>query len=804
MSGTAALPEAPVDPLGTSGTPGRGLAGEASGGDSGTTSAAAVQQVHWRMANSLASGLEPVERFIAGAGYDRGPWLAVAFGCGIAAWFIVPGPMQWLGLIAGALGVAVLALGLAPAQGRFPYTRQAVAGVMLTLAAGCGTVWMKSEMAGMPALSRTMAGILVGVVESREEQPADGRTRLILAIRSPDHPDEVVRVRINVPMARDDGRAVAGALVQVRARLMPPGPPMLPGSYDFARAAWFSQLAATGAALGPVTVLKLPPQGAWGLQRLRRLLSGHVRTFLSGSPGGIAAAFASGDRGGITEVDEQAMRDSGLTHLLSVSGLHVSAVIGGTYFLAIRLLALWPWLALRVRLPLLSAGLAAGMGIFYALLTGAEVPTVRSVLGSLLVLGAVAIGRDALSLRLLAVAAFLVMLVWPESVVGPSFQLSFGAVLTIIVVHMSGPMRRLVAHRQEPWWAWALRHLASILITGLAIELALMPITLFHFHRAGIYGSIANVIAIPLTTVITMPLIALGLFMDIVGAGAPAWWAVGKSLEFLLWLAHLVARQPGAVTMLPTMSGAAYALFLGGGLWLALWQKRVRFLGLVPILVGSVWLAMLKPPDILISGDGRHVAFPTLQPDTLVLLRDSKRGSGFARDNLAESAGMDGQVMPLEQWPGARCNPDFCALDLDRGGRTWRVLLSRSANRVPLDDLVQACFEADVVISDRRLPWSCKPRAIKADRDMLDRTGGMTIDLARLTVRTVAENQGDQGWWHPRVRPPRRLYPAAGASAATGDGIPSESDAPSGDTTPPSGGPAAAPATPKDGGAPAQ
>src|SRR5262249_46620183 len=155
-----------------------------------------------------------------------------------------------------------------------------------------------------------------------------------------------IRVRINVPTEDDAAEVREGALVRLRARLMPPAPPMLPGGYDFARTAWFGGIAATGSALGPISVVS-PASSEGGLiQSTQRLLARHVHAQLAGSPGGIAAAFASGDRGAIAEADEDAMRDAGLTHLLSVSGLHVSAVIGATYLIAIRLMALWPWLAL--------------------------------------------------------------------------------------------------------------------------------------------------------------------------------------------------------------------------------------------------------------------------------------------------------------------------------------------------------------------------------------------------------------------------------------------------------------------------
>lgn len=702
----------------------------------------------------MSSALGLAERFLAGAGFDRAPWLAVAYGCGIAAWFVIANRWQWIAFMGATIAVVIAVHAALREHGRHPFLRQATAALGLALAAGCATVWVKSALVGTPGIARPVAATFNAIVLARQEQPADDRTRLLLALRDPDG-GRIIRVRLNVPTARDGAQAQEGALVRVKARLMPPAPPMLPGAYDFARAAWFSGIAATGTALAPVEVVRAGDgDGGW-LGRTQRGLARHIHGAVAGSPGGIAAAFASGDRGGIAQADEDAMRDAGLTHLLSVSGLHVSAVIGGVYLLALRLLALWPWLALRVRLPLCAAALAAIAGIFYTLLTGAEVPTVRSVLGALLVLAAIALGREPLSLRMLALAGFGVMLLWPEAVIGPSFQLSFCAVLAIVSLHGSAPMRAFKAHRDSPWWSRGLRHLAEVLLTGVVIELALLPITLFHFHRAGVYGALANVVAIPLTTFVTMPLIALALLLDLVGAGSPAWWAVGKSLELLLGIAHLVAAQPGAVTVFPTMGGASYALFLIGGFWLALWRGRTRLWGILPVLAGTIGLAMLRPPDVLISGDGHHVGFTGLADDTLLILRDSR--SDYARQNLAEIAGMSGKLVPLDQWPGARCNEDFCVLELPRGGRTWRFLLARGYNPVPLRDLAAACERVDIVVADRRLPALCRPAMLKADRRLLDQTGGITLDLAAGRIDTVAARQGDHGWWRPRPMqwPPR-------------------------------------------------
>lgn len=552
-----------------------------------------------------------------------------------------------------------------------------------------------------------------------------------------------MKVRINVPRDRATAAMQEGARLRLKARLMPPSPPILPGAYDFARTAWFDGLAATGSLAGPIDLVERADRSA-PLAEAQRTLSAHVRAHMDGSAASIAAALASGDRGAISEADEAAMRDSGLTHLLSISGLHVSAVIAAAYFLAIKLLALWPWLALRMRLPLAAAMVGALAGIGYTLLTGAEVPTVRSCVGAVLVLIALALGREPLSLRMVAVAAIVVLALWPESLVGPSFQMSFAAVIAIVALHNAECVKRFLAPREESAFARTARRVAMLFATGLLIEVALMPIVLFHFHRAGVYGAFANVVAIPLVTFVTMPLLALALLLDVVGAGAPVWWAAQLSLDALLGLAHFTATQPGAVKLMPQMDLVTVLTIVGGLLWLALWKGRARLCGLLPVAGGVLVFALTPIPDILITRDGRHVGV-TGESDRLLVLRESR--SSFASDNLMELAGAEGEVLPFERWPGARCSPDFCVLTLERGDRDWHLLMARSREMVEERALAAACERADIVIADRFLPRSCQPRWLKADRRFLTREGGTAVYLAEERIRTVAQSQGEHGWW---------------------------------------------------------
>ncbi|MGV3511996.1 MAG: ComEC/Rec2 family competence protein [Novosphingobium sp.] len=694
-----------------------------------------------RLSSMLEDALDRCERFLEDHPFERGLWLVVAFGGGIVAWVTMPVQSDWIAALLAACAIVIAALtGLD--DERFPHLRLAIAGLAIMSAAGMITIWTKSALLGQPAIDRPQVLHLHGEVIERREEPAKARARLVLKVRMPDM-EKPVRIRVNLPMEKDVPGLGEGAVISLRARLMPPAAPMLPGAYDFARTAWFDGLAATGTVIGDVAVERPSPHDTT-LRSLQKTLAEHVRARLDGSAGTIAAALASGDRGAIAPVDEDAMRDAGLTHLLSISGLHVSALVGAVYWLVARLLAFIPWIALRIRVPIAAALAGALAGLAYTLLTGAEVPTIRSCIGALLVLLALALGRDPLSMRMVAVGGFIVMVFWPEAVLGPSFQMSFAAVIAIIAFHSAAPVRGFLSGEHHGTLVRVGRSFALLLATGVVIELALLPIGLFHFHRAGLYGSLANVIAIPLTTFATMPLIGLALILDLGDLGAPAWWLVGKSLDLLLALAHFVAGQPGAVTMLPPFTPASFVLFVFGMLWLALWTGKVRLWGLFPSTLAIVSMLLTPTPDILVTGDGRHVGITGAGDDLIVL----RMGRGdYMRDNLLELAGLEGTLRALDEWPKARCNDDFCVADVERDHRHFKLLMARSRNYIDDMALAAACERSDIVIADRRLPWSCRPRLLKADRTFLAGTGGISINLSDGKLRAVVQSQGQHGWY---------------------------------------------------------
>ncbi len=702
---------------------------------------------------ALRQASDAVERWLEAERDQLVLWLPVMLGLGIAAWFVLPDAARWSALIAAAAALSLIGVATA-GRGRAP---RVLAVAALAVALGCALIWWRAERVAAPVLARPAMVTLDGTVVRVEALPAREMVRLTLApVGRSDLPR---KLRVNLAQGDAPAGIATGALVRLRARLMPPAPPSVPGAYDFARAAWFDGLGATGKGFAPVQVLR--PSAAPGAD-LRARLSAHIESRIAGSAGGIASALATGDRGAITQDDSEAMQRAGLSHLLSVSGLHVTAVTAAAMLVVLRLLSLSPTLALRWRLPLVAAGGGALAATGYTLLTGAEVPTIRSCVAALLVLLALSLGREALTLRLVAAGATIVLLLWPESLAGPSFQLSFAAVTAIVTIHEHPRVRAWFLARDEARWRGIGRGLCSLLLTGVAVEAALMPIALFHFHKSGLYGALANIVAIPLTTFVIMPLEALALALDLVGIGAPAWWLTARALDLLLWLAHVTASAPGAVAALPAMPGGAYALMVAGGLWLALWRTRVRIGGLVPLAIGAGWALLTPAPDLLVTGDGRHLAIRTANGG-LALLRD--RAGDYTRAMLGENGGAEDDALTLlADQPEARCSADLCLIDVTRGGRRWRVAATRSGYLVPWKAMIATCAASDLVVSERRLPPGCHPRWTVFDRATLAHSGGVAITFAGPRVVTVRS-----GGHHPWIDPPTVQPPFEAAPGAAQD-----------------------------------
>jgi competence protein ComEC len=661
------------------------------------------------------------------------PWFVIGFGSGIAAWFALGSSVEWRAFLCLAAGSAVAGLILIPGR-----AGRALGWFTLAATLGCALVWARAGWVAKPPLERPVVTQLSAKVRSVEHLAARDTVRLLL---EPDDRSLPPSVRVSIDEDKFPPGIARGAEIRLRARLAPPPPMALPGTYDFARDAWFKGIGAVGKALGPVSVTRAA--APTGLDRVREHLRTLVSRRLPQASAGIAIALVTGDQNAVDQDDADAMRRSGLTHLLSVSGLHIAAVVAFTMLLTLRLLALSETLALRFNLVLVAAAAPAAAGIGYTELTGMQVPTVRSCVAALLILGGIALGRDAISIRLIATGALVVLIFRPEALAGPSFQMSFAAVTSIVALHSTAWVRRHLQRRDEGLIGRTLRALLGIVVSGLAVEIALMPLALYHFHRSGLYGVGANIVAIPLTTFVIMPLEAAALALDPLGIAAPLWWLCGRSIDALLGVAHSVSSMRGAVALLPSMPAWAFGAMVGGGIWLCLWTTQWRLLGVAPIAVGAIAAAAAPAPDLLITGDGRHLA--VVDNGVPFILRD--RAGDYVRSLLAEASGYDSDPDILDNQPASDCSRDACVAIVRHGQDEWRLLATRSAYRIDWPEFTGACASADIVVADRRLPRACRPRWLMLDAQALRRTGGLAIYLGKQPrIDSVADHVGNHPW----------------------------------------------------------
>ena len=353
----------------------------------------------------------------------------------------------------------------------------------------------------------------------------------------------------------------------MRALLRPPSPPSYPGGWDLQRDAFFAGYAGYGFAIGTSECLaREPPSGlsAW-MQRVQEAIAERIRARLPGTDGAVAATLMTGVPSAIPEADREAFRASGLAHLLAVAGLHIGAVMGLAFALTRALLAVSERTALFWPTKQVAAGAALAAGGFYMVLTGMHVPILRSFAMASLVTLAALLGRRAVSLRGLALAAMALIVLEPQEVPGASFQMSFSAVLALIAGYeaLRPWLRRL--HGDGALWRRVAGHLAALALTSLLAGGASAPFGAYHFGRLQVYFVVANMVAVPITALWVMPLGLLALALMPLGLEGPALGAMGWGVRAVVLIARNVTAWPLAVVPIPHMPGWGLAL-VGVGL----------------------------------------------------------------------------------------------------------------------------------------------------------------------------------------------------------------------------------------------
>jgi competence protein ComEC len=686
---------------------------------------AQAQVLPWRLPGSGLAGLglslawdDWRRRFIAALEIEIERrrlflWLPVMMGVGILLYFTADRePALWAPLTGFGLAAA-LAIALR--------RRRAALHLCLALAAvfaGFAAATWRTAAIATPILDRMRIGQLSGYIESVEARDAGARLVILVTGIAGLEPARIPkRVRVNIKA----GSIAPGDHISANARLLPPPGPARPGGYDFGRDAFFRGIGAVGSIPGKISLTPPPGPPPAGLalsvaiDRARNALTQRIASVGGGQAGAMAAALVTGKRGLITETTNTDLRAAGIYHIVSISGLHM-VLAAGTIFGIIRaLLALSQTLASRWPIKKIAALGAMAGAIAYCVFSGADVATVRSLIMTLVMLGAILVDRPALSMRNLALAAMIVLLREPDALLGPSFQMSFGAVAALIAFAERWEERSRAAPPSSlPWplrplWIAAL----GIIVTTLLATAATAPFGAYHFQTFNPFGLLGNALALPFVSLIVMPAAVFGVLAYPFGLDWPAWAAMGLASDLVLKLAHWVATIDHSTLVIPAFGHAALISFALCLLWACLWSTKLRLLAILPLMTGVAVAAKPERPDILIERDGSGIAVRG-SDDRLIL---AGRPSPFVIQQWLNADGDSRSPSDASLRIGAACDPLGCVIRT-KDGRSIAYARERLA-------IVEDCGRADIVVTP--IPWSAPCAAKLVDRMALGRDGATSL-----------------------------------------------------------------------------
>ena len=664
-------------------------------------------------------------------------WAPVAFGGGAAIYFALKTePPLWPLVLAAGLATAIWVGARRRGSGR-PVTLPLM--LLTCLALGLTMAKVRTERVTAPIAPAMVEPTTVEGWVMDVDSPGDRGHRVVVApVRVQGLEPEATPIRLRATVRGEPPRP--GEAIRLFAIVNPPPPPASPGAYDFGRNAFFLGMGGTAFGLGETREAVLP-EPPWRIRLAMRVnaarfaLAERIVARLGERTGGIAAAMVTGHETWIAREDLDAMRDSGLAHILSISGLHM-AIVGGFVFFGVRLgVAAWPWLALRVSGKKVAAvaGLIAVWS--YLVLSGAPAPAQRAAITASVAFAAMLLDRPAVTMHALAVAAMIVLVLQPESIVTPGFQMSFAATAALVALAEAWPPRPRAMG--VPWPIAAVQNaghwLMIAFVASLVAGAATGPFAIQHFNRAAVYGLLANLATSPIADFVMMPALALGAVLEPLGLGGPFLWVAGQGVDAMLAIGHWTAGLPGAVRTVASAPDYVLPIAFLGVLFVCLWKGRLRWLG-VPFACAVLLWPRAPTPTLWIGDAGTNAAWS--EGGRAMVVRPGVRE--FAADLWSRRRGLELTPRPEEGWVCQRtsCRPELQAAPV----ALWWGRTEPSA-----EELTELCRSAEVVSLRpvvSALPEACADRLVL---DGVDYAGGGAVELWR----------GEDGWravWAADVR----------------------------------------------------
>lgn len=675
-------------------------------------------------------------------------WVPVLFGAGIALYFGLPfEPENWmLAALCGVVAIGLLTGWRLGFHGRV--------GVLLLVVPILGllTGAVRTMVVAAPVLpserSVVVEGRIIGLSRSNSNLPQVLLDRLVIYGLDPAQTPATVRISLGAvpdPSILAPGKRITGS-----ARLLPPAGPSEPGGFDFRQVAYFAQLGAVGYARTPMLEVE-GSDASWLHQmafRARMALSAHIQGLVPGQQGAFSAAILTGDRSSIDQQTNDDLRRSTLYHLVSISGLHMNLIAAAVFAMVRYGLALVPWFALHWPLKKIAAvGALIGAGA-YLVISGLDVAAQRSYVMTAVVLVAILLDRPALTLRSVALAAMVVLVFSPESLIQAGFQMSFAATLALVA--------GFEALRGIGWWRltqadkrWRfVKPVLGVAMTSLVAGTATAPFSAFHFNTVAKYGLLANLLGVPAMGIVVMPAAVVGLVLAPVGLDWLPFTIMGWGSAYVLAVASFVAGLGGAATGVHSGPDASLALIALGGLVLLLWCGPGRWAGLAPMALGFLLWAGATRPEILIAETGRLYGVMTPQGRAL----STDRGGGYAASSWLENDG--DAATQLEAAARGSFQRGRARIETTVPG-LGPIVYNGAKDAKDPGAADRECTEAAILIAPK---WPDKPRGrcLFINAETLRRDGALAIRVSDGAMRVqgaLAQTRGRPWTRDPRPEP---------------------------------------------------
>ena len=668
-------------------------------------------------------------------------WSAPALAAGIGSYYAAPSePGLLLTLALTLLGGLLLWLGRAK-----PLIL--LAGVTVL---GFALASIQAQRAATPLLNASTPDVMVSGFVSSISASSPARRVMVLtpaAIEGLEASHLPVALRLSF-LSRQ-GAPPVGASVSFKARLSPLPAPVEPGGFDYGRSLWLDGIGATGRVTSAIEILADGPQLAalsdvW-LDDVRSAMGARIRAALAEPYASFAEALITGERSSIPVAITNSLLVSGLYHILSISGLHMWLAAGGVFWVLRAGFALFPAVALRYPIRKWAAAAALLMGLFYMLLANGGAATARSFIMVAIVFFAIIVERPAVSMRNLALAAVVLLLIDPQAAVQASFQMSFLAVLGLVAFYEAWARYKAEhppADERTLHWGWRLASwawsavVASVVTSFIAGFSSSLPAA-YHFGRISPYGVLANGLAVPVIGVLVMPFALLSAVLMPLGLERLPLIVMGKGLELVMAISNGVAALPGANEVVARPWEPAIITITSGLIVLSLLAGPVRLAGLAMMATGGLLLlASPPPPDLLIEARGQNVVFRDAEGHLVPAI--PRRGR-FAVGKWLLANGEEAGLPDAAKRPGWSCQGGRCVAELQ--GRQVVYLTGIEGKMVD-------CRGADIVIADFPLRAACRRAALRIDRFDLWRSGAHAVYFSgqKNTVKTARGEQGRRPW----------------------------------------------------------